>query len=56
MKQEALLQFTELWMPGGAFIIFFLVFLICTAWVFRKSRKKFYDKMSLMPLQNRNTK
>jgi cbb3-type cytochrome oxidase subunit 3 len=50
MREEALSQFTGGSWLTAAMIIFLLVFIVFAVWTYRKSAKRFYERMARMPL------
>ncbi len=54
MKQAALSQFDLTWIPLTGLVIFVVCFTLYTFWTYKKSNKAFYEKASLIPLENRD--
>jgi cbb3-type cytochrome oxidase subunit 3 len=55
MKQEVLKQFDLPWIPLTGLIIFVACFALYIFFTYRKSNKSFYEKASLIPLQDETT-
>ena len=51
MKQAVLSHWDIPWLPITALIMFVICFSAYTFWTFRKGNKKFYEQVSLIPLQ-----
>jgi len=50
MKQQALANFTDIYLIAIAFFLFLSVFVGYIFWVCRKGKKKHYDYLSQLPL------
>ena len=50
MKQQALSNFTDIYLIAIAFFLFLSVFVGYIFWVCRKGKKKHYDYLSQLPL------
>ena len=55
MREEVLSQFTGGNWLAAAFVVFFVVFVAFVAWTYRRSGKKFYQRMARMPLDEGDT-
>ncbi len=50
MKQQALANFTDIYLIAIAFFLFLSVFVGYIFWVYRKGKKKHYDYLYQLPL------
>tara|TARA_B100001248_G_scaffold259870_1_gene246807 strand:- start:6687 stop:6857 length:171 start_codon:yes stop_codon:yes gene_type:complete len=51
MKQEGLKYFTDTHLTAIALVIFFVFFVVMVAVVYSKNRKKYYERLSKLPLK-----
>ncbi len=51
MKQAVLSQWDMPWLPIIALLMFVVCFAVYTFWTYRKKNKKFYENVSLIPLE-----
>lgn len=51
MKQAVLSQFDLPWIPVTGLVIFCVCFALYTYWTYKKENKPFYDKASLIPME-----
>ena len=50
MKSQVLSNFTEVWLPSMALLIFFSIFMFVVIYVSRSKTKKFYNELELIAL------
>lgn len=55
MKQEVLKAFDLPWLPISALVLFVVCFSLYTWWTFRQKNKKFYEDISLIPLEDKES-
>jgi cbb3-type cytochrome oxidase subunit 3 len=55
MKQEVLKAWDVPWLPVTALILFVVCFAFYTWWTYRKENKKFYDELSRIPLEDKES-
>lgn len=52
MKQETLRHFDLPWLPVVALVIFVVCFLCYAYWTYKKGNRSFFEKVSLIPLED----